>query len=154
MKRLILLMICCFTALLILFSGCNKSCTGKRPKNIKPIDWENYNDVETVYWNIVHCCSESSDFEYLPIKITGWKPWNLDQFSLCDYPDAYYGNSPMSVVYITCSLPGFRAMLDTCDLTKKCYVEGIIRFNTFSTGWECKVEPQIEITNINNIYFK
>ena len=33
------------------FSSCQKSCIKDRPKNVKPIDWNNYNDVSTVFWN-------------------------------------------------------------------------------------------------------
>jgi len=41
MKRIIL----CFTAILLLFTDCNKDCIIKHPKDVKSIDWENYNDI-------------------------------------------------------------------------------------------------------------
>ena len=160
MKKGNCLVIVCITVILLLFATCNKDCRIKRPKpkDVKPIDWENYNDVHTVYWNTVHCCSET--ISRLPsdtIMISGWKPSNLDGFVLCDYPNTYYGDGTItSIVPIVCYLPEFRIMLDTCDLTKKCFIKGIIRFDSeyYSRGRGCIVEPYIEITNIDDIYFK
>jgi hypothetical protein len=58
MRKISFLIISCLTAILLLFTTCEKNCIGKRPKDVKPIDWENYNDVHTVYWNYVSLYSE------------------------------------------------------------------------------------------------
>ena len=49
-----------FTIVLLLFAGCDKNCKIKYPKDLKPIDWENYNDVYDVIWNYTDI-KESSD---------------------------------------------------------------------------------------------
>ena len=150
MKRIIL----CLTALLLLFAACKKHCYLKSPKNLKPIDWENYNDIYTVYWNTVHCCSEAKNLQNDTIKISGWKPSNsIDLSSLCDYPDAYYGNG-IVVVQIAYYLSEIHAKLDTCDLTKKCYIKGRIYLDSEHFPRGCTVFPIIEITDPNDIYFE
>jgi ABC-type oligopeptide transport system substrate-binding subunit len=72
MKKINLLLILSFAA--VLFAACEKNCIGKRSKDVKPIDWENYNDVSTVYWNYVSLYSErKQEDEGKTIKISGWK---------------------------------------------------------------------------------
>ena len=68
MKRIIL----CLTAIVLLFTACDKGCNIARPKDVKPIDWENYNDVYDVYWNLLKFCSEPSNDDGRYIKISGW----------------------------------------------------------------------------------
>ena len=153
MRKLVAL----FSVLLLLFASCNKSCKIKYPKNLKQIDWENYNDVHTVYWNLVHCCSETINLQSDTIMISGWKPSNFTTLSLCDYPNTYYGDGTIkTLVHITCYLPEFKEKLDTSDLTKKCYIKGkiLLQQGESYSKKDCKVVPKIKITNINDIYFK
>ena len=155
MKRVIL----CFTALLLLlFATCEKDCI-KRPKNVEPIDWENYNDVYTVYWNTIHLCSETINLPSDTIKIVGWRAWSYDAFNLCDdakYADKNLGyTAAFPCITIECNLPEFKTKLDTCDLTKKCFIKGKLSFFYVETSGKCcKIGCRIEITNINDIYFE
>jgi len=55
-----LLAIC---GVILLAFSCGKNCEIKKPKNIKTIDWENYNDVYTVFWNCEKPCTELSESE-------------------------------------------------------------------------------------------
>ena len=165
MKRIIL----CFTAIILLFTNCNNECKNgdcneeypckiDRPQNLKPIDWENYNDVHTVYWNTVHYCGEPNNIQGDTIMISGWRPWSYDFFYLCDeakYADNSLGyTAAKPIVRIVCYLPEFSEKLDTCDLTKKCFIKGKLMGESFS-DMNCNwIEPIIEITDINNIYFE
>ena len=141
----------CITTAILLFAGCEKI-----PKNVKPIDWENYNDVYTVYWNCRSTCKENKTInEGKTIKISGWKTTWSDSFLLCEKIVYEKGSHPFPFIPILCYLPEFKDKMDTCDFTKKCYIEGIIHLEL----WEerprgCIIEPYIEITNIDNIYFK
>jgi hypothetical protein len=116
MRKLIL----SFTAVFLLFVACNKNCKIKYPKDVKPIDWENYNDVYTVYWNMVHCCSETIDLQNETIKISGWKAWSYDAFNLCGeakYADRKLGYTAASpFITIECHLHEFKEKLDWRNL--------------------------------------
>jgi hypothetical protein len=140
------------------FVGCDNTCKIKHPKNLAPIDWENYNDVYTVYWNTVHCCSEIINIQNDTIKISGWKPWSYDFFYLCDdakYADKNLGYTAATpIIHIICNLPELSEKLDTSDLTKKCYIKGKICLSSETYPKGCTVEPKIEITNIDDIYFE
>lgn len=59
------------------FSSCERQCKPiNRPKDVKPIDWENYNDVYTVYWNLKRNSNDPrSSAENKKIKIFGWMPY-------------------------------------------------------------------------------
>jgi len=148
MKKIIL----CLTAVLLLFIACEKI-----PKDIKPIDWENYNDVYTVYWNCYSSCKKiKSEYEGEIIKISGWKIQSRDGFALGDdakCAENLFVPSPFEVVYIEFS-PGISAFLDTCDLTKKCFIKGKIKLVRDETRTNCFVRPIIEVSHINYIYFE
>jgi hypothetical protein len=146
MKKIIL----CITALLLLFTSCEKI-----PKNVKPIDWYNHNDVYTLYWNCRSTCKENKrKNEGKAIKISGWKTSWSDSFLLCD-DIVYKGSHPFPFIPIQCYLPEFKTKMDTCDFTKTCYIKGIIHLELWRERPRgCIIEPYIEITNIDDIYFK
>jgi len=142
MRKIIL----CFTALLLMFATCEKI-----PKDVKPIDWENYNDVYTVYWNLYSSCEKiKSEYYGKTIKIAGWNIWYLDAFSLCD--DTKDNAAPF--VAIECNLPEFKTKLDTSDLTKKCFIKGNIHLKKEKMPRGCRVFPVVKVTDINDIYFE
>jgi len=149
MKKIIL----CLTALLLLFVACEKI-----PKDVKPIDWENYNDVYTVYWNLRSSCKKiKSECDGRTIKISGWRVWSRDSFCLGDdakCAEIFFVPSPRAVVYIDFNFPEAYAFLDTCDLTKKCFIKGKIHLSMDELSSRCYVEPKIEVTDINDIYFE
>jgi hypothetical protein len=151
MKRIVLYL----TALLLLFVACEKN-----PKDVKPIDWEDYNDVYTVYWNCYSSCDKiKSEYAGKIIKISGWKAWSYDSFNLCDdakYADRSLGYSAaFPFIPILCNLSEFKTKMDTNDLTKKCFIKGIIYLESSEEHpRNCIIAPYIEITNIDNIYFK
>lgn len=107
MKKLIL----CFTIIVFVFVACNKECQIKYPKNLKSIDWENYNDVYTVYWNTVHLCFETVNLQSDTIKISGWRAWNYGSFNLCDDPKYADRNSgytnPSPIIFINFESSGY-----------------------------------------------
>lgn len=155
MKKIFL----CIVTLIILVVACGKNCKIKQPKNVKPIDWNNYNDVYTVHWNYYSCCDEiNREDEGKIIKISGWKAWSYHAFNLCGdpkYADRNLGyTAAFPFVTIQCNLPEFKAKLDTCDLKKKCFVKGkILLFEEiYPSG--CFVYPTIEVTDIDDIYFE
>ena len=169
MKKVIL----SFAVLLLLFANCDKNCKKEnckedepckidRPKDVKPIDWENYNDVYTVFWNTVHSRYESINLQNDTIKISGWHAGSYDLFHLCDDPDAANPNLGFVPTNIIILVYGkhpelytvFQNMLDTCDLTKKCFVKGKLVFEAVDGSMCGRTVPYLEVYDINDIYFK
>jgi hypothetical protein len=145
MKKLIL----CLTVLLLLFTACEKT-----PKDVKPIDWENYNDVYTVYWNCYSTCKKiKKEYDDKTIKIAGWKMQGTGKFLLCNDIKCA-GSFFVPEIGINFNFPEPQVMLDSSDLTKKCFIKGKIwlRMGKLSSG--CYVFPEIKVMDINDIYFE
>ena len=141
-------------AILVLSLLLFTSCEERVHKDIKPINWGNYNDVCTVFWNFYTPCKEvKSECDGKTIKISGWQTgsYNYCSLHLCDDT---ISRGFTTYISIFCSLPEFKAKLDTSDLTKKCFVKGKLSFDYMNPGKDCMVRPMIEITNIDDIYFK
>jgi len=151
MKRIIL----CLTALLLLFVACEKNCLEKKPKDVKPIDWENYNDVYTAFWNTYSTISESSRIEGKDIMVYGWVLPNYSAHGFTLVTETHGSDKPVRLAgkphfQVYC---GSKEKLDTCDLTQKCYIKGKLAFNRIKAG-SCSVAvPEIKIEDIDNFYF-
>ena len=162
MKKIILYI----TALLLLFSACKKSCKIKYPKDIKPIDWENYNDVYTVYWNSRTVFDDANNKieqdRGKDIMMYGWVHFgdfsNIHSFALrqsfnSDIKCAV-GVPLIQIDSINYLHEQVQAKLDTSDWSKKCFISGKLMGVSFSDMNCTWIEPRIEITDINNIYFE
>jgi len=161
MRKISFLIFVNLTVLLLVFTACNKPCecepcevekpqtgTGgiKYPENLKPIDWDNYNDVYTVYWNLVHYCSDPPlSLKSNVIKISGWL--KLDSYShyLCNDIEPVF---PRIYVWIR-----FPIQLDPA---KKCFLKGKLFFFNDWTVWKnhCRSEPLMIVEDMNDIYFE
>ena len=168
MKKTRFLLLFC-SAILFLLTACEKHCKIKYPKNIKPIDWENYNDVYTVYWNYHTVSSETNKkieqdrgkevMIYGYIHGIQWAKFsliankdnsNLQVFTRLffnPYDDDGYVNFDTLVHQI-------QTKLDTSDLTKKCFITGKLSATSLGTNYCTWIVPTIIITDINDIYFE
>jgi hypothetical protein len=164
MKKIIL----SFTAILILFLSCDKGdCEMKRPKDVKSIDWENYNDVYTVYWNYVFynrpgkineedcgkdimLCGFASNWDSRPPSANG--------FIIVDNANEYDPSIHIQPSFWEQdSHKQLQTILDTGYLANmKCYVKGKLYFKNLTPTMEkCQTyQPIITIDNVNDIYFK
>ena len=177
MKKIIL----CLAVLLLLFANCQKPCKDecscdketseehapckiKYPKDIKPIDWNNYNDAYTVHWNFYTYYSKiKEEDEHREIMIYGWIPGHYDisadMFYLYTDENSSNLSKGTSVTiramgwYVNQNIaPQVQTKLDTSDLTKKCFVKGRLRlFQEPCCGW---ILPEIWITNSDDVYFE
>jgi len=160
MKKIFILII----VLSIAGFSCNRKCGVDKPKNIKPIDWENYNDVHTVKWNYTDDCS---DFTFhndtgKTIKMYGWMfhPMDVSPDLFCLLSDSLLveaNNPKCAMVYvggIREEWERLKEKFDTSDLTKKCYVTGSLEFSNQSDNDCCLVTPSIGIMNADDIYFE
>jgi len=158
MKRIIL----CLTAILLLFSACEKACLEKKPRKVKPIDWENYNDVYTAFWNTYSTISESSNILQREIMVYGWVKPKYSEYRFTLVTDTHDSDKSLQLVgkphfdvYIRGSeMALIREKLDTCDLTKKCYVKGKLDFNRIKAGLCGIAIPEIIIEDINDFFIE
>jgi hypothetical protein len=143
-----------------LFIACDKTCGIKPPKDIKPIDWENYNDVGTVYWNLSGCCDDNTikQHEGRTIKVYGWirSPFSAKGFCLIDNWNKIYDNIQRPYIYIEnhSYTDELQAKFDTCAHIKKCFIKGEFNVRMEKTPKGCTINPGIEVTNINDVYFE
>jgi hypothetical protein len=158
MKKISFLIILCLTAILLLFAACDKTCGIKSPKDVKPIDWENYNSVYDVFYNYYRLCSEQryEDSEKT-IMVSGWlyRLWG-GYFILRNIPNHTNEDSefPSIQLLIYGIEKEFIAKIDTCDLTKKCFVKGELIFGCAEAGLCSTSAPLIIIKSVDDIYFE
>jgi hypothetical protein len=154
----------------------DKQCNNiEKPADLKPIDWENYNDAYTVYRNYYSSCGAAKREDIgKDIMIYGWictiyrdkymlenGDWLYDGVKLVDNPNFYNPNKKNSLpegtwIGIESGFPidEFQAKLDACDLAKKCFIKGKLGFREIEAGMCCKSLPYIHIIEIENIYFE
>jgi hypothetical protein len=160
MKRVIL----CLAIFLLLLAACKKQCEIDYPKDVKPVDWENYNDVHTVFWNYYTLCSETKEEDRgKEIMVSGWISQGRYKGSLFFVEDMSKINDDNNNPLTTGNIPidsrylELQNILDTSDITKKCHVKGKLDFDCLyimSRVCESKSRPVINIENINDIYFE
>jgi len=171
------LAICC----IILFAF---SCTSKceidieKPNDVMPIDWDNYNDVYTVFWNYLkNDCSGSGYPTGDMIKIYGIIDSNNTSVSNSgfvlkdehehEYNDVFdhlyrFGgySAPLVAVSVFCSSSELQKMLASSELTRRCYIKGEI--STRILTYDKRPRPDkccfsvlgIYLRNIDDIYFE
>ena len=166
-----LLVVMCGVALLSCSCKGEEKCGEiKKPKDLKPIDWENYNDVYTVYWNYkINGCSKYGLTGEI-VKVSGWifqgkgepyhPPVNPTDFQLMSNEENIFSHNPyerggvtLSVRYYGSSedLESLKAKFSTTDITKKCYVSGEIFIDELMDDTCCY--PYLIIFS-NNIHFE
>jgi len=181
MKNRIIIKLLAINAIFLMIFSCEKKCEINKPKGLKPIDWENYNDVYTVGFNCAKYCSEISFMERFDtdslkkIKITGWifqgpgnppEPINPAHFLLTNNKENIFGwNSSTkgeTGCYIRVSYLGdYKSLIDSLrlkfeatDVTMKCYVSGRLMYHEIHSGHCCYAYPVIILYSANDIYFE
>ena len=160
MKTIKNIMITCLLVCvsIIGFSACEEKCKIKYPKDVKPIDWENYNDVYTTYWNTVHSCSESITLQSDTIKIYGW----LTEYSLhsgcLNLKNTKQDNKGETTVSVTVRITdeiekNIYEKLYAPNFPKKCFAKGELIFDIIETN-DCMAVPRINVFNVDDIYFE
>ena len=181
MRTIKFLALCCG---IILFVCSCSTCKIDKPKNLKAIDWENYNDVYTVFWNGKKDCSEVSgigvwtcedNHNLKDIKVYGWifqgafgNPVNPAEFTLISNEEDIFwynystrgGNGiGVSICRYTAEsneelVDALRNKFATADITKKCYVKGKFSYQGLPTNDCCSTIPVIIIFSADDIYFE
>ena len=171
--RVTLSAFCLLLSAFCLFYGC-ETCKIKYPKNLKPIDWENYNSVRTVFWNYYAPEAKNQKDEGKEIMVSGWLSHSkyyrgnagvmiiFEDLSKTDINDPI----PIESIHIRCwssrtdtlidICSDLKNKLDTCNFMEKCYVKGILKIESITMMGSCAVRyrPTILIENADDIYFK
>jgi len=164
------------TALLLLSVSCKPNCEPKIPKGVKPIDWENYNDVYTVKWNFTKECTNTNNDTGRDIKVFGWifqgtedsyPPVDPEMFPLIDKKENIFAIncSVGTSFYIRTGyfenhedyinlIDSLKIKFATSDITKKCYVSGKLSGESFADNKCCWTDPVIIIDSVDDIYFE
>ena len=178
MKKLIIqVLILCGIALFALSCNENKNpCQIERPKNLKIIDWDNYNDVYAVYWTYnKRDLSETwvYDDTLKTIKICGYLyQGDLDTdyypkyFTLID-SEADISASFYPISYVRCEVVGnssdvinlLNIIFAAENATKKCYVRGkpfLVATCIDGDDFGCCLfdPPIIRIYSADDVYFE
>lgn len=168
MKTLNNLLLCLTLLGLLTLTSCLDFCNPiERPKDLEPINWENYNDVYTVYWNYVFynrpekINDEDSGKE---IMICGFATnFGIPSPSASGFTIIDNKNESFPCIYIRPSfgdrdsINQLQTILDTGYLANiKCYIKGTLYFENLTPDMgECQTyQPIIIINNVDDIYFK
>lgn len=159
MKRIYILIISLF------FAGCsfNERCDIIAvPDNVKPIDWEGYNDVSTVYWNNTGDCLDftiGSTGKTIKlygriVPITGYGPHPVVAFSLSS-DSVYIAGSNPCLIEMRCGGDQFEFLLAeyiAAEGKMRCYVTGDLVINSVEEHRCCFAIPEIFVRSIDSIY--
>lgn len=153
-------------------------CSFEHPDNVKPIDWNNYNSCYDVYYNYYGDCSDYA--QGLTGKIIQCYGWifvpkdtpSINPYLMCitsdpinasgtlsntEGVDFYFGcnySSTDTIVNLDSLMAAVTAKLDTCDLTKTCYIKGELRIENLPTNDCCRITPMIVISSADDINFE
>ncbi|MDR2653557.1 MAG: hypothetical protein LBC68_14850 [Prevotellaceae bacterium] len=158
--RFILIMIILAVAC-VMFASCI-TCRVDKPKNLQPINWANYNNVYTVFWNCKAECGEYS-FSGNEIKIKGWLPsetyeiidnYNLEIWETKENADKRDGaNVNIPIIATSEIMSSVISLLNSENLNKQCFIKGKLEYMRIETMC-CRVSPRIVLENIDNISFE
>ena len=157
MRTKILFCFIIFCGVIFAFS-CKPNCDPKIPKDVKAIDWENYNDVYTVNWNYVRKCMEPNSDIGKYIKVYGWI---VGDYPLID-PFFLVSNGEKTMIYVKFSyevdydelINSLKMKFAANDITKKCYVTGKLSLEELPDNVCCRTMPIIIINSADDIYFE
>ena len=170
--------------------SCTPKCDIKnimKPDDIQ-IDWENYNDVYNIFWHYfsnncrgagnltsdiikVHGKIDISSFHFVrnyPDKSTYLHSFELideqehEYNSIYDYLYNRYDYRAFSVrVFCYNIADELQKKLESCDLTRKCYIKGEVSTGILGGGRSegynddcCFTFPSVNLYNIDDIFFE
>ena len=168
-KKKALVAILCSVSLFVLSCGRTEI---EKPSDVMPICWEDYNDVYHVFWNYrSRKCSTKTGTTGKTIKVFGWvKNVNTHELLLVSDPNvpvfSSYDNSiDVYSMYIRKGIAVLQVRLhpiadeakiklDTCDFTKKCFIQGELAVENRHSKPHCSIVPTIVLNDIDDIYFE
>ena len=159
MKRSFSIKLLILCGVVLLCFSCKEQRCGeiKKPKNLKAIDWENYNDVHTVYWNYFGYCSDREANTEDIVSVYGWCYCDDDNLYLIDVTNP---NKPQKNCYdpmgSNADIIVNISKLSTTDdyFAKTVYVKGVVQLPCLYEMGCSTVAVEIVVTNPDDIYFE
>jgi len=156
MKRIVFLSF----SFIFIFSSCNSLCPKiKKPNNIKPIDWENYNGVYDVYWTFYNYYHDVEIWQYEDmIKICGLIRY--DESDPYNFWLVEQSNPKINIPIIAYfeddeDTEKLKLLLLDNSLEKKCSIQGKLIMDCLYTNTGCQdAYPIVSLQSINDIYFE
>jgi hypothetical protein len=145
-------------AICLITAACEKKaqCKIEKPANLKPIDWEGYNDVYTVYWNYYEDCSLGRNVDkFDTIDVYGWiTGYSIHSYNLT-LNDQYENSDKNISIQISSEIEEeLYQTLCTTIWPKKCFIKGEIILALIQTCNCCYTKPSIIVHNVKDIYFE
>lgn len=140
----------------ILLCACAVCIRVKKPKDVKPIDWENYNSVYDVFWNFYLCSDDVEDWGMREsIKIYGWLHNEIDSILGRHYisRSAQPGETGLYANIIPkdeVEKQALDSLLRDIDYPKQCHIQGFLILNDHSVE---RSFPEIIIERAEDIHF-
>lgn len=154
MKKYLLVMV----LVLFVLYGCHKNSGCQQPftpEEIPELTADGYNTCEAIYKNYTYLiCGSEANYPYWShegdtIKVCGYiyKGWNGNHLvPLFDSPDNQIGQH-----YLYIDMAG--TFSDDFDISRKCYVKGMLYFNPHYTTGNYYIVPRI-ICDVQCIWFE
>ena len=176
MKSIIKILIICGAVTALFVFSCKKpNCKIEFPDDIKPIDWEGYNDVNAVFWNFhtSDCRGSGYPTGYI-IKIYGKiDPSTFDYassvfhsfFLVCeqehdfnfDYLNNYNYSAPSVKIFCHTIGDELQDKFASCAFTEICYIKGELSIGALGGDDYydcCYTVPAVILHSIDDIYFE
>ena len=164
----------------LFFYSCTKNdCIMEieKPENLKPVDFENYNDVYTVYWNYIAFCDETDrswqDREFVfnlnslsdgpnsgdSVKVWGWiTDYYLPATGQLFIRSHASGGSRSKTIFVFLPVPVANELafkMANITFPAKCFIYGEVILPCLEEGSCChKVTVSLYVKEIDNIYFE
>lgn len=153
MKKIII----CLAVICLLLSGCKNCQNGGIIVNLPALDWEVYHDVKTLF--PYGCNYNDTSFSNQLVKLTGWFviSQKTDRFMLCDDEKAttdYYFKPSVGLEidgYYSDFDAQIRQLIDSVDVTQKCYVIGKLVCKMLNQGFIGSCNEYIPVLIVNDI---
>jgi len=154
----------------VLFCSCKERCAGcydcdsilviTKPADLKPIDWDGWNDAYTV-WHTFHDVRENAQYSHRGDTIMCYgkisRILTSHIYSSLIYLECKDASEPF-YIYTTPLMDSIEKdslvnLLDGICCSDTCFARGVLDLSADQfTG--CSVEPSIELMSIEDIYFK
>lgn len=138
-----------------LLCACAVCIRVKKPKDVKPIDWENYNSAYDVFWNFHLCSDDVEDWGMEErIKVYGWLHksdsglgrYYLNRSTQPGGTGLYINILPKDEI----ERKRLDSLLRSIDYPKQCYIQGVLFLTSYAVE---RSFPEIMVERAEDIHF-
>ncbi len=137
--------------------GCAETCYDiEKPANLKPIDWNGWNDAYTVYFNFYDneedaCYDHNGDtimcYGHLP------ESWHVSPYGVF-YLEVTGSSNNLKIKFNDNNIDSLTCLLNNSSHSDTCFVKGVLKLCGYDIQCCIVVDPCIFVNKIEDIYFK